>query len=170
MNAPLPVRVAANFYLDASTDRVLIADGAGWRALNEEEMSGFATDETSLLLFTLPTRLRTACWTVLEKNAEDFDGVAAEIASFLSFKQLAPPKGATFELVLHGPAGTLASSGFWAIVNLGDDLAVITVPGVRLQLRTGEGCRFPEGCAVQVVAPASETPHMLLAIRLSSEK
>ena len=170
MSAIIPVAVAPNFHLDSPTDRLFVADGSGWRPLTGEERAGLAahqrTDQDSLvLLFTISSRLRAACWAVLEQNDGGFENVAAEIGRFLAFKQMPPPERAHFELVVHGPAGKIEPGALWAIVNLGDDPVVIELPGVRVRLGTAEGCRLPDGVAGLVVPPEGETPDVLLLMR-----
>jgi hypothetical protein len=174
MNAIIPVAVAPNFHLDSPADRLLVVDGSGWRALTDAEHAAHLALQATpiepnsrVLLFTIPARLRTACWAVLEQKEGDtgFDGVAAEIGKFLRFKQLPPPERALFELVLHGPAGKTEPGDLWAIVNLGDDPVLIGLPELRVRLGTAEGCRLPEGLQVTVVPPDGETPHLLLVMR-----
>jgi hypothetical protein len=115
MTAPISVAVAPNFHLpDAPAGRLLVADGAGWRPPSEGERSAIVRPSATpdplsgaALLFALPGHLLSSFWGMLEQGgpAEGFDAFASEIGRFLAFKQLPPPEGAAFELVLHGPGG-----------------------------------------------------------------
>ena len=48
---------------------------------------------------------------------------------------------------------------------MGDDTVVVGVPGLRVRLGPGEGCRLPEGVAAEVFPPAGEVPDLLLVVR-----
>jgi hypothetical protein len=175
MTAPIPVAVAPNFHLpDAPEGRVLVADGAGWRPPSEAERSALAPRGATpdapggpILLFAMPGHLRSSFWAMLEQGgaAERFDALASEVGRFLAFKQLPPPEGAVFELVLHGAGGQVEPVGLWAVVNLGDDPVVIGVPGLRLRMDAGEGSRLPEGVAAEVIPPEGDAPDVLLLVR-----
>src|SRR5215831_2538378 len=112
MTAPIPVAVAPNFHLpDAPGGRLLVADGAGWRPPSEAERAALLLPGAApgppggpVLLFALPGHLRSSFWAMLERGEAPtgFDAFAAEVGRFLAFKQLPPPEGAAFELVLHG--------------------------------------------------------------------
>jgi hypothetical protein len=175
MTAPIPVTVAPNFHLpDAPAGRLLVADGAGWRPLSEHERSALlslsaAPDplKARVLLFALPGHLRSSFWEMLEQGgaAAGFDACASEVGRFLAFKQLAPPEGAVFELVLHGAGGRVEPGGLWAVVNLGDDPVVVGVPGLRVRLGAGEGCQLPEEASADIVPPGGDAPDALLVVR-----
>jgi hypothetical protein len=168
MTVPLPVAVAPNFHLpDAPAGRLLVADGAGWRPPSESEWSATAPLGGSVLLFALPGHLRASVWGVLERGgaAEDFDAFAAEVGRFLAFKELPPPGRAVFELVLHAAGGKVDPRGLWAVVNLGDDPVVVGLPGLRVSLGAGEGARFPEGIAAELIPPEGDAPDVLLLVR-----
>lgn len=168
MTAPLPVAVAPNFHLpDAPGGRLLVADGAGWRPSPEGEQSALVAPVEPVLLFVLPGHLRSAFWAMLDQGgaAAEFDAFALEVGRFLAFKQLPPPERAVFELALHGAGGKVEPGGLWAVVNLGDDPVVVGMPGLRLRLGAGEGCRLPEEVAAEVLAPEGETPDVLLLVR-----
>jgi hypothetical protein len=171
----LPVVVAPNFHLpDAPGDRLLVADGAGWRSPSKGERSGTVPqsatpDELSglVLLFALPGHLRSSFWVMLEQGGTGagFNAFASAVGRFLTFKQLPPPEGAVFELVLHGAGGKVEPRDLWAVVNLGDDPVVVGVAGLRVRLGPGEGSRFPEEVAAEAIPPEGEVPDVLLLVR-----
>ncbi len=175
MTAPISVAVAPNFHLpDAPAGRLLVADGAGWRPPSAGELPtmvlpGATLDPLSgsVLLFALPGHLRSSVWGMLEHGDAGgaFNAFASEVGQFLTFKQLPPPEGAVFELVLHGVGGKVESRGLWAVVNLGDDPVVIGVSGVRVRLGAGEGGRLPEEVAAEVIPPEGDAPDVLLLVR-----
>src|SRR5262249_17768735 len=81
-----------------------------------------------LCLFVVPAHLRAALWDLLarardrgEVFPDDFNAFVAEVAGFLTFKQLPPPAGAPFELVVSKPGQTAALGPLWGMVNLGED-------------------------------------------------
>jgi hypothetical protein len=177
MTEAVSVAVAPDFHLpDAPFGRVLIADSAGWRPLCDNERSAIVPQRVALdppnlnrqlLLFALPVHLRSAFWGMMEQGHADgdFDAFASEVAQFLDFKQLPPPKGAVFELVLNGPGGMVEPRGLWAVINLGDDPVVMSLPRLRVCLRAGEGGRLPEEILAEVVPPESNAPDVLLLVR-----
>jgi hypothetical protein len=163
--------VAPNFHLDtALTERLSAAEGA--------DLSGLAPATATraemgdcVCLFVLPGHLCSSFWGMLECAQQaggapiDFDGFAAAVRGFLAFKELPPPKEATFELVLRQPEGEVDADRLWAVVNLSDVAAVLEVPGASLRLGPREGCRCPDGLPVRVLPPESEGPEVLLVIR-----
>jgi hypothetical protein len=175
MTAPIPVVVAPNFHLpEAPAGRLLVADGAGWRPPSEDERSALALRSATpdaqsgqVLLFALPGHLRAYFWGMLEQGeaAAGFDAFASEVGRFLAFKQLPPPEGAVFELVLQRAEGKVEPCGLWAVVNLGDDPVVVGVPGLRLRLGAGEGSRLPEDVAAEVIPPEGDASGVLLLVR-----
>jgi hypothetical protein len=171
MTAPIPVAVAPNFHLpDSPAGRLLLADGAGWREPSEGEWAALAPSSATpdlLLLFALPGHLRSSFWAILEQGgmAGDFDAFASEIGRFLAFKQLPPPECAVYELVLHGAGGKVEPRGLWAVVNLGEDPVVLGLPGLRVRLGAGEGCRLPEEVQAEVISPAEDATDIVLLVR-----
>jgi len=170
MTACHQVVVAPNFHLPgAMAERLLVADGDGWRSLPEGERQDVTRGELSglVLLFALPSHLRSSFWAMLERAemGGGFDAFASEVGRFLTFKQLPPPERAGFELVLHGSRGAIEPRGLWAVVNMGDDAVVVGVPGLRVRLGPGEGCRLPEDVAAEVIPPGAEVPDLLLVLR-----
>jgi hypothetical protein len=107
---------------------------------------------------------------VLERGgaAEDFGAFAAEVGRFLAFKELPPPERAVFELVLRAAGGKVEPRDLWAVVNLDDDPVVVGLPGLRLRLGAGEGARFPEGVAAELLPSEGDTPDVLLLVRRSA--
>jgi hypothetical protein len=179
MTTPIPIAVAPNFRLpDAPAGRLLVADGAGWRPLSEGEQSALVPPRATpdvlsglVLLFALPGHLRSSFWVMLEQGgaAEGFDAFAAEVGRFLTFKQLPLPDRAVLELVLHGTGGKIEPRGLWAVVNLGDDPVVVSVPGLRVRMEAGEGCRLAEEVVAEVIPPEGDAPNVLLVVRQPGE-
>jgi hypothetical protein len=180
MTSCLRVVVAPNFHLPGSpAGRLLVGAEDDWHTPTEDETAAImpgdaARDELGrlVLLFILPVRLRSALGELLEQPEAggDFDAFAREVGRFLAFKELPPPERAVFELVLLGPGGAIEPRGLWAVVNMGDDPVMVGLPGLRLRLEAGEGCRPPEGAAADVLPPAGALPDVLLVVRRSSEE
>jgi hypothetical protein len=173
MSAPLSVAVAPNFHLHgALADRLLIADGAGWRPPCDSERSMFVPQSAlpdasdAILLFTLPGHLLSFFWGMLKRGvlAEDFDTITSEVARFLTFKQLPPPERAIFELVLHGAGANVEQRSPWAVMNLGDDPILVGLRGLRLRLGSGEGIRLSEEIETEFVPPDGDAPDVLLLV------
>jgi len=202
--------VAPNFHLDIDwAGRVSIGASvvrtAGrpvacppWRSASAEEVAALVLDPTQpgardelpncLCLFAVPAHLRSAFWDLLAQAREHgavspdgFSAFAADVASFLAFKQLPVPAGAVFELVVSGPGqeALLAGSPLWGLINLGEDaawLVCLNVPAddsaaphslsVRLQLQPGEGARIPAGMPLGSDGLQREQPEVWLLIRL----
>jgi hypothetical protein len=177
MTARVQVAAAPNFHLPgALAERLLVADGGGWRPPTEGERAAIAPQDVTragvernglVLLFALPVHLRSSLWTMLEQGETGgaFGVLASEVGRFLTFKQLIPPKQAVIELVLQRAGGVIEPSGLWAAINMGDGPVAVSLPGLRLLLGTGEGCQLPEGVAAQVLAPSGEVLDVLLVVR-----
>jgi hypothetical protein len=170
------VTIAPHFHLaGAWADRLLIADGVNWRAPQDAELADLAPEATPehlascACLFSVPAHLRSSFWAMLEKQGSaddgDFVGFSAEVARFLAFKMMPAPEGAVFELVLRMPGGEFNSGGLWAIMNLGDEPALLAWPELRLRLGPGEGCRVPDGWPTDVVPPENGEAGVLLLVR-----
>lgn len=170
--------IAPHFHLAAPwAERILVADGPGWRVPTDDELKTLVRQPTTheelaacVCLFALPAHLRSAFWAMLERQAAEGDGdfvaFAAEAARFLAFKQLAPPEGAAFELVVHAN-GLFDGTGVWGVVNLGDSTS-IEVEAVRVRLGPGEGCRLPNSVPLALVSGAGEEPDVLVVVRWAS--
>jgi hypothetical protein len=179
MTSGIQVVVAPNFHLPGVlAERLLVARDGGWGPLFEGEMSVLAPSDVTLdqlsgliLLFALPGHLRASFWVMLEQaeTGGDFGAFAAEVGRFLTFKQLPPPEHALFELVLHGAGGKIEPDGLWAILNMSDDSADVCLPGLRLRLGAGEGCRLPEDIVAEVIPPENGDPDVLLLVRRPRE-
>jgi hypothetical protein len=201
--------VAPNFHLDidwpgrlsvgASVERT--AGGPvpcpPWRPASAEEVTALVPDPTRpgareelpgcLCLFVVPAHLRSAFWDLLVQAQEEgaisptgFNAFAADVASFLAFKQLPVPAGAVFELVVSRPgkAALPADSPLWSLINLGEDAASLVCLNVavgdtaapeslpvRLQLQPGEGVRVPAGTLLGSDGLQREQPEVWLLIR-----
>jgi hypothetical protein len=112
--------------------------------------------------------MRAKFWEMLgEEAAEgtgDFVTFAAGLREFLAFKNLPPPAGSVFDLVVQDAGGTVATAGLWALVNFGDEPLLLDWPDVRLRLGPGEGCCLAAGEPPRVAVPAEE-PNVMVAIR-----
>ncbi len=106
MNAPFVV--APNFQCKGSwADRLLVAEADGWRAPNENELAGLTLaapgdGAACSRLFTVPVHMRTRFWAMLDEEAAqgsgDFSYFSDDLADFLTFKDLPPPKDAVTEI------------------------------------------------------------------------
>jgi hypothetical protein len=169
--------VAPHFHLAGEwVARLLVSDGESWRAPDEAEIASLVSapqtrDELAacVCLFALPGHLRSAFWSMLARQASggdgDFVAFAAEAAGFLQFKQLPPPEGSAFELILRPAGAAFQAAGLWAVINLGEEQAVVAWPALRLRLGPGEGCRLPDGAAPEVLPPADDEADVLLVVR-----
>jgi hypothetical protein len=165
--------IAANFQIGGGwTDRLLVAEGGGWRAPREDELAALVveaprTDGTACL-FVVPGHLRAKFWAMLGHEAAegtgDFVGFADEMRQFLAFKELPPPAHAVFELLVQDVGGEVDTALLWSLINFGDEPLLLAWSGVRLRLGPGEGCRLDAGFPPGVVPPVEE-PTVLLAIR-----
>ncbi len=170
--------IAPNFQCKGSwKDRLLVAEGSGWRAPQDDELPGLtkpAGGETaSSCLFSVPAHLRTRFWAMLDDEASegagDFLLFAEDLAGFLDFKDLPPPKDSVSELLIQDPAGKVKTGDVWALINFGDEPVLLTWPQTRLKLGPGEGCRLAAGLPPDVVPPPQDELNLLLAIRTGPE-
>jgi hypothetical protein len=201
--------VAPNFHLDldwparlslgTGVERTAQGPGARppWRPAVADELAALVLDPTRpgareeltgcLCLFVVPAHLRSGFWDLLAQARENganfadgFSAFAAEVASFLAFKQMPLPAGAVFELVVNRPgqAAPLAASPLWGLINLGEDAASVVVldapsgdrpapehPPVRLRLEPGEGARIPAGLLLGGARAEGDQPEVLLLVR-----
>ena len=168
--------IAANFHLGGGwSDRLLVAEGQGWRAPREDELAGLVPQapgtEATALLFVIPAHMRASFWDMLREEAAEGTGefvtFAADLRQFLAFKELPPPADATFDLLVQDVNGAVDPAGLWGLVNFGEEPLLLHWPGVRLRLAPGEGGRLDSRCPPDVVPPAEE-PNVIVAIRQGS--
>jgi hypothetical protein len=175
--------VAPNFQCKGSwKDRLLVADGDGWRAPDDSELTALTPsalqdapsgDGTACsYLFTVPVHMRTRFWAMLDEEAAeatgDFVGFSDDLAEFLTFKDLSPPKDAVCELLLQDAAGKVATDDVWALVNFGEEPVLLAWPELQLRLSPGEGLRTASETPPDVVPPQDDELNVLLAIRPAS--
>jgi hypothetical protein len=164
--------IAPNFHPGGGwSDRLLVAEGGGWRAPREDELVGLVAEAPgtdAAALFVIPAHMRGRFWDMLgEEAAEgtgDFVTFAADLRQFLAFKELPPPADATFDLLVQDIGGAVDPAGLWGLINFGDEPLLLDWPEVRLRLGPGEGCRLVPRSSPGVVAPADE-PNVMVAIR-----
>ena len=94
--------VAPNFHCSGSwKDRLLVAEGSGWRAPHDDELANLTltkpgSDPACSCLFSVPVHMRNRFWAMLNEEAAegtgDFDKFSEDLANFLTFKELPPPK------------------------------------------------------------------------------
>jgi hypothetical protein len=181
MLRPCRFVIAPNFHLAGPwPDRLLVADGGSWRAPDEVELAELVPkatrEETAgcVCLFAVSGYLRSAFWSMLEDSRSreggpfEFDAFASEVARLLTFKEMPPPAGAAYELVVPLPGGPFDARNLWAVVNLTDESVWVQTRGVRLRLGAGEGCRVPEGLAAEVLPAERDDPNVLLVVRRAS--
>lgn len=171
--------IAPNFQCKGLwTDRLLVADGDGWRAPTADEVSHLTLGEPPAngadcsCLFTLPMHMRARFWAMLEEEATegsgDFVSFSDDLADFLTFKQLPLPDGAVCELLLQDAGGRLTTDDVWALVNFGEEPVLLAWPGLQLHLSSGEGLRMATGCPADVLPPVDDDVNVLLAVRVAS--
>ena len=122
-----------------------------WRAPTAAELVALSLDpaaadplevELCLCLFALPLHLQSAWWDLVERAQptgtaplEGFDALVREVAGFLTFKGLAVPEGARFDLVASQPGqrSIRYSAGGTRSEGLAFDLSPDTAWPVRQQ-------------------------------------
>jgi hypothetical protein len=165
--------IAANFQMSGGwTDRLLVAEGGGWRAPRADELAALVAEtpraDGAACLFVVPGHLRAKFWSMLSEEAAegtgDFIGFANEMRQFLAFKELPPPANAVFELLVQDVGGEVDTARLWSLINFGDEPLLLAWPGIRLWLDPGGGCRLNAG-PPPVVVPPTEEPNVVLAIR-----
>lgn len=168
--------VAPNFHVNGSwADRLLVADGDGWRAPDEKERLALTRDAPPAdgtacsCLFSVPMHLRTRFWAMLNDEAAEgtgnFISFSDDLAEFLTFKDLPPPKDALCELLLQDTGGKVTTDDVWALVNFGEEPFLLAWPGLQMRLNPGEGLRIAPGHPPDVVPPEDDDVNVLLAIR-----
>lgn len=169
--------IAANFQCKGSwMERLLVSEDGAWRAPRDDELVSLtlqkpSEDETACsFLFSVPEHMRTRFWEMLNKEVAsgtgDFVKFSDDLARFLTFKELPPPKPSVCELLIQGASGKVKTDDVWALINFGEEPVLLAWPQLRLRLVPGEGCRVTVACPPDVVPPKDEL-NVLLAIRLS---
>jgi hypothetical protein len=167
--------IAPNFQCKGSwADRLLVAEGNGWRAPAEGELASLTEQPpedgtTRACLFAVPVHMRTRFWAMLDEEAAegsgDFVDFSDALAEFLTFKELPPPKDAVCELLIQDAAGKVTTGDVWALVNFGEEPVLLAWPELRLRLGPGEGLQKTLGMAPDVMPPANDELNVLVAIR-----
>jgi hypothetical protein len=171
--------IAPNFHVNGTwADRLLVADGDRWRAPDEKERLALtldappADDAACSCLFTVPMHMRTRFWSMLNDEAAEgtgnFVSFSDDLAEYLTFKDLPPPKDAVCELLLQDTGGQVATGDVWALVNFGEEPVLLAWPKLQLRLDPGEGLRIAAGSPPDVVPPEDDDVNVLVAIRLAA--
>ena len=169
--------VAPNFQCKGSwADRLLVAEGDGWRVPEDGELVSLTKkpeDDTACsCLFSIPVHLHTRFWAMLDEEAAagtgDFVSFSDDLAQFLTFKNLSPPKDSICELLVQDAGGKVTTDDVWALINFGEEPIQLAWPQLRLRLNPGEGFQMVSGSPPDVVPPAKDELNTLLAIRLTS--
>ena len=169
--------IAPNFQCKGSwKDRLRVAEGIGWRAPVDNELAvltptRLSSDDTAFFcLFSIPAHMRTRFWAMLNDEATtgtgDFEKFSEDLARFLIFKELPPPKDSVCELLIQDVRGNVETCDVWALMNFGEEPVMIAWPQLQLRLRPGEGCRMTMSLPPNVVQPSKDELNVLLAIRL----
>jgi hypothetical protein len=172
----LSFAIAPNFQCKGSwMDRLLVAEGDGWRAPRDDEVASLTSTQPSegdtacSLLFSIPAHVRTRFWSMLDEEAAagtgDFVEFSDDLAQFLTFKNLSPPKDSIFELLAQDASGKVSTSDIWAVINLGEEPILLAWPQLRLRLVPGEGCRMTASLPPDVVPPVEDELNAFIAIR-----
>jgi hypothetical protein len=168
--------VAPNFHSDGPwKDRLFVAEGGGWRVPHDDELASLTltkpgSDPTCCCLFFLPAHMRNRFWAMLNEEAAEgtgnFDEFSRDLAIFLAFKELPPPKDSVSELLIQSPDGKVETGDVWALINFGEEPVLLAWPQLQLRLGPAEGCRMTVGLPPNVVPPPNDELNVLLAIRL----
>ena len=170
--------IAPNFQCKGSwMDRLLVVEGDGWRAPHDDDLAVLTSkkpaedDPACSVLFSIPVHMRTRFWTMLNEEAAagtgDFVKFSDDVARFLTFKALPPPKDSVCELLVQDAGGKVKTGDVWALINFGEEPVVLAWPQLHLRLITREGCRMALGSPPNVAPPPKGELNVLLAIRLS---
>jgi hypothetical protein len=159
-------------------DRLLVAEGERWRAPHEDELDSLTLNKPPedaaacfclFSLFSVPAHMRTRFWAMLNEEASagtgDFDEFSDDLAQFLTFKELPPPKNSVCELLVQDAHGKVRTGDVWALINFGEEPILLAWPQLHFRLVPGEGCRMTVGLPPDVVPPRKDELNVLLAIR-----
>ena len=156
-------------------DRLLLAEGDGWRAPRDDELASFTSaqpsedDTARSFIFSIPAHMRTRFWTMLDEEAAtgtgDFVEFSDDLAQFLTFKNLSPPNDSIWELLVQDASGKVSTDDVWALINFGEEPLLLAWPQLQLRLVPGEGCRMTAGLPPDVVPPAKDELSVFIAIR-----
>lgn len=171
--------VAPHFQCKGSwPDRLLVAEGGGWRAPDEDELNRLTltastTDGAACAwLFSVPAHMRHRFWAMLNDEATagsgDFEYFSDDLAQFLAFKALPPPADAVYELLVQDVGGKVQTADVWALINFGEEPVLLGWPAVQLRLEPGEGLQIAAGAPPEVLPPANDELNVLVAIRQGS--
>jgi hypothetical protein len=172
----LSFAIAPNFQCKGSwMERLLVAEGDGWRAPRDDELASLTSTQPSeddaacSLLFAIPAHMRTRFWSMLDEEAAtgtgDFVEFSDDLAQFLTFKNLSPPKDAVCELLAQDASGKVSTGDLWALINFGEEPILLAWPQLRLRLVPGEGCRMTVELPPDVVPPVKDELNAFIAIR-----
>jgi hypothetical protein len=188
--------VAPHFHVPGDwAARVQLGTSTSWRAATGSELDQMVHDpaaplsrealDASLCLFALPRHLHEGFWRLLEQarergdfSAKGFDAFVAEVARFLAFKQMSPPVGAVFDLVVNQPDSSCDLTGempVWGLIHLGEGAASIVLspgpdlPLLRIRIDPGEGVRLPAGLPVACGEADPASPELFLVVRSAGE-
>lgn len=169
--------IARGFQAKGSwTDRLLVAEGDDWHSPRNEELDCLtlkspAENDAACSLFSIPAHMGRRFWSMLNEEvaegAGDFVSFSDDLARFLSFKDLSPPKESVCELLVQSPGGRVKTADVWALINFGEESVVLAWPELRLQLSPGEGCRMTAGFPPEIMPPQTDELNALLVIRVS---
>ncbi len=170
--------IAPNFQCKGAwTDRLLVAEGSGWRKPLDDELPSLTVSEPSGEARCQPAyspfRHTCApgfgrCWRTKQKSGVgDFVEFSIDLANFLTFKNLPPPNEPVCELLIQDTGGSLSTSDAWALINVGEEPVLLAWSQHQLRLVPGEGCRLAADLPPVVVPPAQDELNVVLAIRLA---
>jgi hypothetical protein len=158
------------------TDRLLVANGEDWRSPRDEELDRLtlespAENDVACSLFSTPAHMRRRFWSMLNEEvaegAGDFASFSDELARFLTFKDLSPPRESVCELLVQSPGGRVKTADVWALINFGEESVLLAWPQLRVQLSPGEGCRMTASFPPEILPPPTDELNALLVIRVS---
>ncbi|MGD9923777.1 MAG: hypothetical protein AB7V13_20395 [Pseudorhodoplanes sp.] len=166
--------IASHFSVKGSwSDRLLVAGAEGWRPPREDELTELTSpsgdDTAGFRLFSVPTHMRHRFWAMLNDEATegsgDFEYFSDDLAEFLGFKGLTPPKDSVCELLVQDAGGTVSTGDVWALINFGEEPVLLAWPELRLRLSPGDGFRMAPESPPDVLPPATDELNVLVAIR-----
>src|SRR5215831_6863581 len=107
-------------------DRLLLAEGGAWRAPHDDELASltlqqrFGNGAACVCLFSIPAHMRTRFWEMLNEEVAagrgDFVKFSDDLARFLTFKELPPPKASVCELLVQDATGKVKTDDVWALI------------------------------------------------------
>ena len=134
-------------------------------ALFDFNLGYFGSLITAVMFLSLGALVMFGTGETFAAGAGDFVQFSDDLAEFLTFKDLSPPKDSVCELLVQDASGTVSTDDVWALMNFGEEPIRLAWPQLQLRLAPGEGCRMAVGMPPDVVPPLKDELNLMLVIR-----